>query len=803
MDLEVVGRHVLFFDDDVMAAFVNSPDALVGWSSLSIDRYDVRHLLSAPPAPRFRRRRQSSPFRSSDDSLESELDYERYLDLPPPSDDEEPGTNSGAASVLDNGFHAVGFSYRNTEIPIDQIADDTEPGFQPPFHVPEGLLQNLPPTEKLHQIIARTATFVSKNGGQSEIVLRVKQGDNPTFGFLMPDHRLHPYFRFLIDHQELLKPDNEEKSSVEQASGALSLLGTVYGDGEEEDNAAETSPGKFNAVVVKEDSTVSVSHGPDLTVPSAKSSAKDGSVSKHLVSFSKEKSSIVKKSRSISMVNAGSEGALRKDGEASVPRISADKKKSSALPTTLAAEKSIPEPPYEMKRLVDKIVEFILKNGRQFESILSEQDKDHGRFPFLQLSNKYHLFYLKALEKAEQLKLPVKKDMAVQGAEKKFENDDLSVGSDIPDDLNRKERFKMVIVRTKREGQEQPSKAPREENGVKVDAAAAAAILQAARRGIKNPKLEILPRPQPLHGEGGHGSDSPQPLGGSSIPTGSTTTATASEAESSQAGLTKEQKLKAERLKRAKMFTAMLKSGAVASKASPLDSVVSGLIVEAGPSWEGEGSSLPPDSDANERNERRLKRSYRSRNKIQNEDDEEEGEEENDEVVEDKEREDSKHTRKKRRSHGSSRHSKERHKKHRKKDSSYGRHRHDDISTDEEEHRHKRRSRHRHRHVDDMDGSSDGEGHRHRKHRSRRKHGSSGDDSYEDDHHERRHKRECIKEREDLEEGGELGESKAGRLYIREASVDASGSSHKASESSNEVPDDLRAKIRAMLMATM
>lgn len=255
----------------------------------------------------------------------------------------------------------------------------------------------------MHQIIARTATFVSKNGGQSEIVLRVKQGDNTTFGFLMPDHRLHPYFRFLVDHQELLRSDNEEKSSVEHEGGALSLLGTVYGSGEEEDNAAETSPGKNKSEVVKESHAVPIPHGSDHTVSSAKLSAKEDSVLKHPISSLKEKSSLVKKNRSICMVNAGSEGGLRRDGESSSAGVSAEKKKSSTFRTSLTAEKSILEPPSEMKRLVDKIVEFILKNGRQFESVLSEQDKDHGRFPFLQPSNQYHLYYLKALEKAEQV----------------------------------------------------------------------------------------------------------------------------------------------------------------------------------------------------------------------------------------------------------------------------------------------------------------------------------------------------------------------------------------------------------------
>lgn len=77
MDLEVVGRHAMLFDDDGMAAFVNSAEALVEWNSLSIDRYDVRHLLPGPLPPRLKRRPLHPP-----PSLEADLDYQRYLDLP-------------------------------------------------------------------------------------------------------------------------------------------------------------------------------------------------------------------------------------------------------------------------------------------------------------------------------------------------------------------------------------------------------------------------------------------------------------------------------------------------------------------------------------------------------------------------------------------------------------------------------------------------------------------------------------------------------------------------------------------------
>lgn len=96
MDLEVVGRHALLFDDDATAAFTNSSDALVEWNGLSIDRYDVRHLLPSPPPPRKPRRQYTE-----DASLGSEIDHERYLDLPPPGDDEqELGISSSSSSQV-------------------------------------------------------------------------------------------------------------------------------------------------------------------------------------------------------------------------------------------------------------------------------------------------------------------------------------------------------------------------------------------------------------------------------------------------------------------------------------------------------------------------------------------------------------------------------------------------------------------------------------------------------------------------------------------------------------------------------
>lgn len=273
-----------------------------------------------------------------------------------------------------------------------------------------------PPTEKLHQIIARTATFVSQHGPQSEIVLRVKQGDNPTFGFLMPDHHLHPYLRFLVDHQDLLKSDIDGKNQEENhAGGSLSLLGSVYGSGEDEDGGVDAEqhseknetkePECIDRSGPKKDGNIAKSssdQGSEQSEPSAKTVEKNEGGSKNSLALLKEKVSLIKKNRAFGNVRAGTKSVTRAGSETLVSGTG-DKLQSSALPTTSKVELPILEPPSELKRVVDKIVEFILRNGKEFESILIEQDAKHGRFPFLIPSNPYHPYYIKQLQKAQEV----------------------------------------------------------------------------------------------------------------------------------------------------------------------------------------------------------------------------------------------------------------------------------------------------------------------------------------------------------------------------------------------------------------
>ncbi|KZV56395.1 splicing factor, suppressor of white-apricot [Dorcoceras hygrometricum] len=987
MDLQVVGRHVMLFDDDATADFVNSSGALVEWYSLQIDRYDVRHLFSGPPPPR-RRNRNSPPVVTEDPALESQIDRERYLDLPSHSDQPEVEECEKPSNGV--GYNAVSFSYGEKDYSADPKKADAEmefSGFVPPFPIPETLLQSLvhsvefsdtwskdvlpvilgcrtqapcvlfkralqPPTEKVHQIIARTAVFVNKHGGQSEIILRVKQGDNPTFGFLMPDHQLHSYFRFLVEHPQLLQSEHNRNSQVEVkdvygehhntngVGGALSLLGSVYGSGEEED-------GYYNANTVKEPSQDNsnsgnnfVSYGSKEIEFNADVSKKDVLISRSTTSNIKEKVLSVKKNTSHSASKSGNTKGSRKDDKSGSFLATAEKTRTPTLGIPSKSELIILEPPPELKGLIEKIVEFITRNGKQFEATLIEQDRKHGRFPFLLPSNQYNSYYLKVLQTAQESKTngrssSSKDDLAGRGDRKvflhkksEFSSLDSGVG-DMPMESDVKEKFKMVIGKPKKDVQESRSKGTEKECGETVDAEAAAAILQAAIKGVNKSNLSSSNTSSNAYHKRSPSSDINHsegnlPTSPSSLPSSQTenayhkrsqkvstlapkTTLTASLEASHDpdqaAQLTEEQKVKAERLKRAKMFVSMLKSGALplknrTSHDSSVDPPESRALTFANEinitGTEGAGSSAPTDVErtatvetperiyfGEEHGERRARRRYRSRSGGCEDSNEEDRDHKShkmgssrskyksrsrrhDEDDKNENETDGKRYRKKHRSNSSfneiddgesngedrdhecskprhrSRHSQTEddghvdedgevkdHKLYRKKHRSHyssrkrrhsSKKRSDEENESDSDGRDHTLSRKKHRSQHSSANGSDKHRHRSRhssgdkKSRHHLKHDSSSDD--EDKNHASLDKsgKQIYDERDELEDG-EINAKKAeGSRGItsdhvsRETSVGALIPHERAisqpPEATSEVPDDLRAKIRALLVAT-
>ncbi|CAO1945655.1 unnamed protein product [Urochloa humidicola] len=940
MDLEIVGRHALLFDDDATAEVVNSGGSLVPWAAvgaadLLLDRHDVRHLLDrVPPRPRRAYSAAILSVPSSDGVSEAELDRERYLDLPT-ADGGDEDEGSGGAPPSGNGtdirqsdYSSVPFSYGSSA--GSDNSNSLGSYYRPSFYVPESLLNKLPPSEKAHQIIARTALFVSEHGGQSEIVLRVKQGNNPTFGFLMPDHDLHSYFRYLVDHPQLLKDgagavDTSKGNKIDgehaSSGGALSLLGTAYDSGDDDEGTLlSDSKGMNHGNTMAPDA-----HG-HVKLASAIPDKRDQTMLSEAPAASVKTKPLLTKKNPVLTGNSII-AAQRKDGKDTI--TSSTTAKSGNTNSGLSESKEmILEPPSFMKRTMEKIVEFIITNGKEFEAKLIEQDRTTGRFPFLLSSNPYHSYYLKFLQETQESRShgrsPDHKDRKGSsdwrdrrspsehhrrssherdnrrssrerdGRRSSRERDDRR--SHERDDINSRERDQISCERDGRSTCERddrrssmehkdssygkegtrssawpttgvvssasdrssvgpsekqlydqqgkgifhPVSGVRKEPPRKVTADEAAAIVMAATRGLgaASDSLNTTKgKREDVHARGSNDHSSsfgsfsslqdrdalPKRISNNEADTSLTSSgqpkkegfgiidddwiaktiakaaaaAASKEADSSEASMTKEQKLKAERLKRAKMFVAIIKSGgskmndlpAVSdptdepSEATPADMNASGLDPRP-EAKEREGSSAPfegDDSNVTKQekdtdDEQNRVRKYRKKHHQESDEEKDESEESH------------KHSRKRHRSEHSRGHSKDVHKLHKShskdRESRHRRHRH---SSSEDEHEH-RSSRSRHRHRDDDHYSDDEELSRPRRHR--REHRSGSKRMYEE---ERVHS-------EQTQGHLEVSPSASGAKF---ESDKPSGDTAQSSQGATEVPSELRAKIRAMLLETL
>eukprot|EP00897_Mesotaenium_endlicherianum_P008033 jgi/Mesen1/7258/ME000373S06330 len=374
--MEVYGFACTLIDDDDQAAAFGTEQALFAWqgqADLKMDRYDVRHLLDNL---NFKRHTPFVP-----DIEEVELDKERYRDLDFHQDSESGDDETEHASVA-----------LSTEAKEEvEVVKAVLPSFQPSFQIPEGLEAHLPPTQKLHQIIAHTAKFICEHGGQAEIVLRVKQAGNANFDFLLPDHNLHPYFRFLVAHPGVLSSAASregERAGSEQPGNAVSLLGHQYGDEEEEEQ--EGSGEGADAVAGACDEKEVGLLGEDIV----EAERREGGEAELIKKSAKENSNDIE--GETNEVPEGKEGLLEGMSTRNDLGIGGEDKPA------LLKEETIVEPPPQMQKIILKMVEFIVRNGKEFEAIVTERDKADGRFLFLLPSNEHHLFYKRELGAAFQ-----------------------------------------------------------------------------------------------------------------------------------------------------------------------------------------------------------------------------------------------------------------------------------------------------------------------------------------------------------------------------------------------------------------
>ncbi|XP_029412343.1 splicing factor, suppressor of white-apricot homolog isoform X4 [Nannospalax galili] len=312
-----------------------------------------------------------------------------------------------------------------------------------PFIAPLGLNVpsdvELPPTAKMHAIIERTANFVCKQGAQFEIMLKAKQARNSQFDFLRFDHYLNPYYKFI---QKAMKEGRytalaENKSEEKKKSGMSS-------DNEDEDDEEDGSylhPSLFAskksnrleelmkplkvvdpdhplAALVRKaqaDSSAPAPPSADGTTaqPSQVEYTTDSTVAAMYYSYYMLPDgtyclappppgidvttyySTLPAGVTVSSSPGVTTTALPPSGTTPPPPTTTTETSSGVTSTTtttsaLAPVAIIPPPP-DIQPVIDKLAEYVARNGLKFET--SVRAKNDQRFEFLQPWHQYNAYY--------------------------------------------------------------------------------------------------------------------------------------------------------------------------------------------------------------------------------------------------------------------------------------------------------------------------------------------------------------------------------------------------------------------------
>lgn len=196
----------------------------------------------------------------------------------------------------------------------------------------------------MNQIIIKTAGFVAKSGLQMEILLKAKQASNSQFDFLNYENHLNPYYK----HVQQLIRDKKIDPAEFLIEPEVKKEEKVEEEATDEDDDSEDTPYLhpllFKAVAVAEKKPAPIEETPAPI--------------------------------------------------------------ETEEPTVRTEEpESIEEPEDEtIKLLVEKMVEYVYKNGPEFEDNI--RSKNDERFSFLNEDNKYFQYYRSRLRlRQEQVSL--------------------------------------------------------------------------------------------------------------------------------------------------------------------------------------------------------------------------------------------------------------------------------------------------------------------------------------------------------------------------------------------------------------
>ncbi|KZC11692.1 Protein suppressor of white apricot [Dufourea novaeangliae] len=471
-ELLVFGYSCKLFRDDDKAKMIDQGKHLIPWmgdNTLKIDRYDGRGALGdlriyEPPPGGFDQR---TILTEEELKVEQLCDEERYRSLYNNDIDdsvyhEEEMKRLHQALDSENTYSQVAYNYNedgngskiaceDSQSPKQsEESQEEDQAFVPPpnLEIPEGI--QLPETQKLNAIITKTALFISRQGGQMEILIKAKQANNPQFSFLSIDGRLHQYYRFILDaiksgkYNPEKQPEKEESEHEEGSSdqddesylhpslapsftkieAAPSIPSIQYKPSadcaysmlvnkitgkpppsktqqppETPVQLPATTVGYYHPVPGQiynpYPAPVQYSHGPVVYGPNGQ----------------------IQSTGQLAAVNL-----LPSITDAAVTHSSTIEPPSPLVPYGATPQKQLSRPsfivpPADVQIVIDKMASYVAKNGRDFEAIV--KNKGDPRFNFLELSHQYHGYYAHKLTIYEGAVNPKKKQQRMEEVQKR------------------------------------------------------------------------------------------------------------------------------------------------------------------------------------------------------------------------------------------------------------------------------------------------------------------------------------------------------------------------------------------------
>ncbi|KDR07998.1 hypothetical protein L798_02448, partial [Zootermopsis nevadensis] len=441
-ELLVFGYSCKLFRDDEKALFIDQGKHLIPWmgdESLKIDRYDGRGALydlkqyEAQPGGHDANRWVG--LSDAERRAEQLCDEERYRSLHHNEEEEalyqEEELKRLHKALGSKSYGEVAFNYEEDpgsgKLEEKEQGEPTEEeveGGDEPFVVPPELdvpiNMALPDSVKLNAIIEKTALFISQQGAQMEILLKMKQANNPQFQFLSFDSQLHPYYRHLLmaikTGRYRPKTQEQEKEGDQDDSSDDHYLHPSLAPGSSRVELAPSIPSisykpsadcAYSMLVNKiKNRQASLSLNPLQQPPAPGTSHHVLQVQYHQVEPDHiiQASPVLYRQDPVSKETTALGSTVRhhvtiqktsRNGDSSDDDVYRGQVGSVCSGGHSSSRSDSPEmftlPPSDMQLIIDKMASYVAKNGRDFEAIV--RSKGDSRFSFLDVNHPFFLYY--------------------------------------------------------------------------------------------------------------------------------------------------------------------------------------------------------------------------------------------------------------------------------------------------------------------------------------------------------------------------------------------------------------------------